>query len=222
MKQKYFPTNCPVCGEVFKPYYANGGSTKTCSVKCAAVLRKSLVPWNKGKRGEQVGWSKGVPRSEETKKKISESLKGRKQSKATIEKRVSQFRGDKHWLYGKNHSKETREKISQKVKEIFKDGMPEETKRKISITNGGTGKSCLTNKRYYHRKDKKYKEWRKKVFERDEYTCQHCQAKSGKDSEVYLEPHHIKGWAKYEELRYELSNGITLCRECHKLTRKRK
>lgn len=54
------------------------------------------------------------------------------------------------------------------------------------------------------------KAWRKNVFMRDFYTCQHCQQKSGK-----LEAHHIKEWAKHPDLRYDISNGITLCYDCH-------
>jgi 5-methylcytosine-specific restriction endonuclease McrA len=56
-----------------------------------------------------------------------------------------------------------------------------------------------------------YKQWRKYVFMRDCYTCQNCGAKG-----VYLHAHHIKHWAEYPELRFDVSNGITLCVPCHK------
>ena len=55
-----------------------------------------------------------------------------------------------------------------------------------------------------------WKEWRSKVFERDLYTCQICN-KSG----CYLEAHHIKSFSEYPKLRFEISNGITLCQDCH-------
>ena len=52
-------------------------------------------------------------------------------------------------------------------------------------------------------------EWRKQVFERDQYKCVECGQKGT------LQAHHIKEWADYPDLRYEIDNGITLCRECH-------
>lgn len=57
-------------------------------------------------------------------------------------------------------------------------------------------------------------EWRKAVFERDNYTCQKC-----KNRGVYLEADHIKPWAYFPGLRFELSNGRTLCRLCHDKTK---
>lgn len=57
------------------------------------------------------------------------------------------------------------------------------------------------------------KEWRTAVFQRDNYTCQWCGQVGGR-----LQAHHIKPFMEYPNLRLELSNGITLCLECHKET----
>jgi hypothetical protein len=55
-----------------------------------------------------------------------------------------------------------------------------------------------------------YIQWRKKVFERDNYICQKCFQKGS-----FLHAHHIIHWAKNINLRYDLNNGITLCKTCH-------
>ena len=57
-----------------------------------------------------------------------------------------------------------------------------------------------------------YKLWRKSVFERDDYKCVECGVNG------YLNADHIKPFAYFPELRFKLSNGRTLCRECHKKT----
>lgn len=80
------------------------------------------------------------------------------------------------------------------------------------------GKSKLYT--YKHICDIKWRLWRSKVFGRDNWTCQTCGKRSQSGEPVYLEAHHIKSWTNYPELRYEVDNGITLCRECHLLTRK--
>lgn len=61
-----------------------------------------------------------------------------------------------------------------------------------------------------HRDSAKSKQWRLAIYDRDNHTCQKCHSK--KD----LRAHHIYAWAFYETLRYEISNGITLCDNCHK------
>jgi len=57
------------------------------------------------------------------------------------------------------------------------------------------------------------REWRTEVFERDNYTCQNCMVRGGR-----LQAHHIKPYKEHQELRHDLSNGKTLCVDCHKKT----
>lgn len=54
-----------------------------------------------------------------------------------------------------------------------------------------------------------YGAWRKAVFERDGYHCRECGNKGR------LNAHHIKNWADYPRLRFEVNNGLTLCEGCH-------
>lgn len=65
-----------------------------------------------------------------------------------------------------------------------------------------------------------YRAWRKAVFERDNYTCQHCGIKNGKGvgRTIELHPDHIKPQSQYPELRFDIDNGRTLCAECHRKT----
>lgn len=52
--------------------------------------------------------------------------------------------------------------------------------------------------------------WRDAVYARDNHTCQKCGM-----SDVRLHAHHIVAWEVSVELRFEVSNGLTLCIPCH-------
>jgi 5-methylcytosine-specific restriction endonuclease McrA len=60
--------------------------------------------------------------------------------------------------------------------------------------------------------DPAYKQFRTEVLKRDKFTCQMCKAKGKK---VRLHVHHIMKWASASSLRFDVDNGITLCRDCH-------
>lgn len=130
----------------------------------------------------------------------------------------------------------TRKTCSLKCRSILRNGAPsknvgrkatEETKRKQSEAhkrignkppvqygsqnckwNGGTTKEAAKI-----RGSVEYKAWRVSVFERDNYTCVLCGQVGGQ-----LNADHIQPFAFYPHLRFELSNGRTLCVPCHKNT----
>lgn len=99
------------------------------------------------------------------------------------------------------HSDETKAKISQnrRGKAVAANN---------GFWNGGTSRCYRTG--YY---STQYKEWRVAVFQRDIYTCQYCGQVGG-----YLTAHHIKGQAAFPELRFDVTNGLTLCEACHAKT----
>lgn len=66
------------------------------------------------------------------------------------------------------------------------------------------------------RTSKEYIEWRLKVFKRDNYTCQCCNKIGGE-----LEAHHKIRWVDDVSKRYDLDNGITLCKKCHRKIHKK-
>ncbi len=69
-----------------------------------------------------------------------------------------------------------------------------------------------------------YKEWRYKIFKRDDFICQMCDK-----SKCYLEAHHLDRLsniikehnidsiydAKKCGVLWDINNGITLCKKCH-------
>lgn len=57
-----------------------------------------------------------------------------------------------------------------------------------------------------------YNKWRERVYKRDNYTCQCCGDNEGGN----LNAHHIFNYMEHEELRTDISNGITFCDKCHK------
>lgn len=56
-----------------------------------------------------------------------------------------------------------------------------------------------------------YYEWRTNVYKRDYYTCQSCGDGTGGN----LIAHHIYNYSRYIDIRTVLTNGITLCENCH-------
>lgn len=56
-----------------------------------------------------------------------------------------------------------------------------------------------------------YYNWRISVFERDCYTCRKCFDSTGGN----LEAHHILNFSSHPDGRYDIDNGITLCKTCH-------
>lgn len=57
-----------------------------------------------------------------------------------------------------------------------------------------------------------WKEWRERVYSRDSWRCIDC------GSSKHLDPHHIKKKSVYPELTFDVNNGVTLCRSCHRKT----
>ncbi len=74
--------------------------------------------------------------------------------------------------------------------------------------NGG-----ITEENARLRQSPEYAAWRRAVYSRDHFTCQACGKKAhGKGT---LVAHHIKPWSTHPDLRFDVANGVTWCRECH-------
>lgn len=120
---------------------------------------------------------------------------------------------------GKHPSVETRAKMSaaKKGKPLGYYSSPnrEEIIRKNAERMRGAGgpnwKGGITSIHQAIRNSSEYKKWRKAVLARDG-ECIFC------GEEENLQVDHIKPFAYFPELRFEVSNGRVLCRKCHEMT----
>ena len=68
----------------------------------------------------------------------------------------------------------------------------------------------LTEKDRKYRRSAEFQVWAKNIKVRDNYTCQKCGKIGGR-----LNSHHLNAYRTHNDLRNELSNGVTLCQSCH-------
>lgn len=172
------------------------------------IYFKGMTPWNKGKK-----------LSEEHKRKVGLKSIGRvppnKGTGIKIDKVC--LTCSKHFIVGsggKNRKYCCKKCCPSPMKGVK---MSEETKLKISKSskgknkgeNNGAWKGGITSDNYKERRKFK-KLLQKKIFERDNYTCQICGTRGGK-----LQVDHIRSWSHNIELRFNINNCRTLCMACH-------
>jgi hypothetical protein len=229
-------------------------SNKTKESLLASYSEKRISPWNKGKKIDRekhpnMGHFKqhsaeskekmsrtrsqnptkywaGKPLPDSAKKKLSEGMKkkgvippsrkGIVDSEETKSKKSVAMKGKKSGFSGHHHSKEARIKIAdaQKGEKHFnwKGGI---TPLVMKI------RACTP-----------YKDWRQKIFEKDNFTCVLCPVKKRGG---YLEADHYpipfnvifhkNKISSFSEaiacaLFWNIDNGRTLCRECHNKNKK--
>jgi hypothetical protein len=171
-----------------------------CSCGCGEILNRWILVQESGGLRERkfiLGHNGNVPNTGQFKK------------------------GETSWNKGIPVSEETKQKLSNITKEQWKDGVPEEYRIKSSCVRRGIsveefdGFATDNDQRKNRGERNLHLEWRRQIFERDNYTCQLCGIKSGCGHRLILNAHHIKHWKDYPELRRDLNNGVTLCKDCH-------
>lgn len=207
--------------------YLNRGGGKFCSHKCYSQSRQDKPTWNKDLTKE----------NNSSVQKISLAHKGKHYSPKT--EFLKGFHPKTEWRKGIHPSPKTEFKKghlptpgstnhhhTQKTKKLIAQAnkgkiVSKETRHKLSIAQQKekhwNWKGGITPQNIILRNSVEYKQWRKIIFQRDNYICQICNQKKHD-----LHAHHLFPFAKYPHLRFELANGITVCVECHKLIHSKK
>ena len=157
--------------------------------------------------------------SEKTRKKISLANKGRKHTKEARERISQALKGKPSSFKGKKRSEEFNEKNRQSH---LGKKHTEETREKMSNAQRGEKsrwwKGGITPINKKIRNSLEYRFWREAIFQRDNWTCVLCGVRNGNGKTIKLQADHIKPFAAYIELRFDINNGRTLCVDCHRKT----
>jgi len=184
----------------------------------------------------------GHKHTKEWKRAMSERMKGnnfnlgRKASPETCRKISESNRGKVAWHAGGTLSEDHKRKIGlahtgKKRAEFSEEWKRNIGKAHIGLTRGeksGAWKGGVTSLRKQIRDSYKYRGWRTSVFQRDDFTCQHCQQRGGK-LQVDHYPKTFERLIRENQIKtlddalncaklWDADNGRTLCRACHRKT----
>lgn len=159
---------------------------------------------------------KGTHLSEESKKKVSESRKGipawnKGKRKITIVIKVCESCGIEY-----SRHPDSSDELWLKRRFCSKSCALRGNKRTLGKNLGKDNpgwKGGITSKNAILRSSYEMNCWRRAVFERDNYTCRGCGIRGNK-----LHAHHVLSFSKFPNHRFDVDNGLTLCKSCHKKT----
>jgi len=192
-------THCLTCNRLFEvwPSVYRRGFAKNCSKKCSNKFRKMYIV------------------SEETKKKISESLMGRMPSNlehlhtnASYRLRGKMGPSSHHWKGGKPKCIDCGKQITYGKKRCNLH-----SNKLKSGSNHYNWRGGITPVNIKTRNSIEYKWWREAVFKRDSFTCVICGKRGSK-----LQADHIKPFSIFPNEGLNIKNGRTLCLSFHKNT----
>lgn len=158
------------------------------------------------KRASKMRGRKRPPFSDEWKKKIGEAGRGRMWS---LEHRAKML-----IIRRKTNSSPEYRSMMSRIKRgtKFDDAFKEKCRaKKIGVLNPNWNNNA-TYRSGKIRQSAPYRMWRQAVLKRDNYACVQCL------STYRPEADHIKPMTLNPSLMFNLDNGRTLCRECHKKT----
>lgn len=200
LKPQIIILECIKCGNNFETTRKYMNRRKYCSISCARSklnILNTKCPCGKNitTKNQDKKYCSLSCRSKYRQREGIYSLQKHKHSCIICNKYFSKYRASKYC--SRNCYKEHCKTLEYRIKESLKH-------TKETVFNGFRQKN-----RMKEMGRKEYIKWRKAVLARDNYICQKCNAINK------LEAHHIKPYATFPELRFEVSNGIIYCEKCH-------
>lgn len=164
---------------------------------------------------------KGTPKSPEHRAKLAAHLAALNRSPEHIAKVQAKLTGrpksEKHrarlWQ-NRSHTFTAEACANMSAARVGKRQSPDRRRKNAALKMGALNPNWRGGRKAESRMIRERVEaklWREAVFARDDHTCGLCLVRGGA-----LEAHHIVPVSVNETLRYELSNGMTLCLKCHR------
>lgn len=211
LQKKIHYNKCENCGVTFK---TSKTSTKFCSMKCSGIYKRKRVSTKcaycdsdieiiKSKYGKhEYYYCNQDCRTKHLKKlMVGENNSNYNSVKYECDGCGTTIKTNLYKVKNQNHIFCSNECYKLNIGKFCKGENNNNWNHKLT-------KSERLNKRRYPA----YYEWRKNVYDRDNYTCQCC----GNKKSGNLIAHHIMNYSSNEKLRVDINNGITLCVDCHK------
>ena len=233
---------CDNCGKIFsRPYYAAQSKNQFCSTECMSQFKSNqqeiIFAERVGGDPYQYLYQKYVV-DKMTTRQIARQIYGNEKCFNSVNKWLKKYKiplrhGSEavktQWINNDERRKLSRKTLLKKeVRDKIRQAQQtEEYKMKQSIAktgekNGMFGvigekhprwdESRTHEQRTKERKTFEYSQWRTSVFERDDWKCKVCNDDKGGN----LTAHHLNSYDEFENERYLIDNGVTLCDKCHK------
>ena len=177
--------------------YKGGNRTNLVKVVCS-VCGKEIFR----QQAQAAKWAEFICSGECRSKWMQGKYKGENSPKFCKVERICEWCG-KQYLVFKAEGDKTRF-CSKQCRNDWQSSM-------MSGENHYNWRGGVTEARHLDMTSREYKVWRDRVFQRDHYTCQMCGDNTGGN----LNAHHIKAYKDFPDSRYDVDNGITLCKTCH-------
>src|SRR3972149_2380920 len=185
---------CPFCLQEVERRLFGGLKAKSCGCQTKEIQRNANI----GKKVSEISRQKmakakiGIKRTEESRKKQGDSVRGKKHVTEEGKRRISESK------IGIQRTEETRQKVSK-------------TRIEKGIAKGKNNPNWQNGKSFEIYPQEFNKDLKQSILERDNYTCQcpDCEHRSER-----LDIHHID----FNKKNNNSENLITLCHVCHAKT----